>query len=156
MSKILNYLNFFSVILLSISALLILIKLIKSIILKKYDSNNNGKIEENEKEEILKDNHDYIMAFLGDTLKVIVKGIMNDIGCKVETAEKLILKSFNEMTEKNEEIKAEYNEEITKKEEIEKQNALNQKLKEDMEKRTSLENEVERLKKKIKEETINE
>ena len=156
MSKIITYANIISTILLTISALFILINLIKSLLIKKYDKNKNGKLDKSEKEEILKENHDYIMSFLGDTLKVITKGIMNDIGCKIETAEKLILKSFNEMTEKNEEIKAEYNEEITKKEEIEKQNALNQKLKDDMEKRIKLENEVESLKKKIMEKNINE
>ena len=98
MNKITTITNLLSTILLTVSAIIIFISLIKKLLIKKYDKNKNGKLEESEKEEILKENHDYIMSFLGDTLKVITKGIMNDIGCKVETAEKLILKSFNEMT----------------------------------------------------------
>lgn len=156
MNNILTILNLISTIMLTTSAIIIFISLIKKLLIKKYDKNKNGTLEKSEKEEILKENHDYIMSFLGDTLKVIVKGIMNDIGCKVETAEKLIFKSFNEIIEQNEKIQEEFNEELTKKEEIEKQNALNQKLREDMEKRLKLENEVETLKKKIKEENINE
>lgn len=156
MNNLIKYTNLISTILLTISAVIIFISIIKKLLIKKYDKNKNGKLEETEKEEILKNNYDYVMSFLGDSLKVIAKGIMNDIGCKLETAEKLILKSFNEMTENNDTLKKEYDEEIAKKQEIEKQNALNEKIKADMEKRIRLENEVESLKKKVMEKNINE
>lgn len=117
--KLKNILEITGSVLLITCGLIILVKIIKA----KYDKNKNNKLETEEKEEMLKDNYNYVMSFLGDSLKCIVKGIVQDTGCKIITAEKLILKAMNDLTKQNENLDEELNkekEEILKYEEQQK------------------------------------
>lgn len=111
MSEIINtiepFLKIISYITIIITTIIIAIKILKT----KYDKNNNNKLEKAEKEEMLKENYEYVMSFLKDSMKCIAKGIVNDTGCKLTTAEKLMKKGFEEITKQNEEIEKEIKEE---------------------------------------------
>lgn len=128
------YLKIAMYIILMISAVVLLIK----ILYNKADKNKNGKLD---KEEIESSNLAYVMSFLMDTLKMITKGIVNDIGCKVVTAEKLIAKALK--NQDSDKIEKEIKEDFENQEKIKEQEENDKKLELEMLKKQKLFNEIE-------------
>jgi len=128
------YLKIAMYIILMISAVVLLIK----ILYNKADKNKNGKLD---KEEIESSNLAYVMSFLMDTLKMITKGIVNDIGCKVVTAEKLIAKALK--NQDSNKIEKEIKEDFENQEKIKEQEENDKKLELEMLKKQKLFNEIE-------------
>ena len=139
MEKIENYIKIITYTVILITIIVLAVKILKI----KLDKNKNGKIE---KEEIESANYDYVMSFLIDTMKVITKGIVNDTGCKVITAEKLIEKAIK--NQDNQKIEKEIKEEFENQEKQREQEELDKKLELEMLKKQSLENKIEKEKNK--------
>lgn len=128
------YLKIAMYIILMISAIVLLWK----IIFNKADKNKNGKLD---KEEIDSSNVAYVMSFLMDTLKIITKGIVNDVGCKVVTAEKLIEKALK--NQDSQKIEKEIKEDFENQEKIKEQEENDKKLELEILKKQKLFNEFQ-------------
>ena len=144
MNNLEMYLKIIAYVLIVISGVILLFKLL----FNKADKNKNGKID---KEEIESSNLAYVMSFLIDTLKIITKGIVNDTGCKVATAEKLIAKALKNQDSKK--IEKEIVDEFNNQEKIKEQEENDKKLELEMLKKQKFYNDINT---KIIEEQLNE
>lgn len=133
MDKIEQYIKLITYAVILITIICLAVKILKT----KLDKNKNGKIE---KEEIESNNYQYVMSFLIDTMKVITKGIVNDTGCKVITAEKLIEKAIK--NQDNTKIEKEIKEEFENQEKIKKQEEEDKRLELEMLKKQNLANKI--------------
>ncbi len=127
------YLKIAMYIILMTSAVVLLCK----ILFNKVDKNKNEKID---KEEIESSDVAYVMSFLMDTLKIITKGIVNDVGCKVVTAEKLIAKALK--NQDSQKLEKEIKEDFENQEKIKEQEENDKKLELEMLKKQKLFNEI--------------